>query len=80
MNLIEQLAEKYFNEKSALIDNHSGRNVDEIKEALKKSDFELITEIHNTTSEQIYVFKLCKVYQKTELSFINPELLNVKIK
>jgi hypothetical protein len=84
-NLVEKLTEKYSHEKAQLIDRHLLRflaeqgvstsgNVEQIKADLKKGGFELIQQVDRTLSQEVYTFKLCRVYESTQLVVPFPDL------
>jgi ADP-heptose:LPS heptosyltransferase len=88
MNLIEQLTEKYLTEKSRIIDEclleflhenalANSSNVDEIRDELRKNDFEVIIDTKTTLSSEIYTFKICKVYKTKQLTIPNPTPINI---
>lgn len=88
MSIIEELSEKYSNEKAQMIDVHllkflaenglaSNGTVQDIKEKLAEHQFEVITNITKTITGEIYTFKLCKVYKTSQLNILNP-IINVE--
>ena len=84
-NLVEELTEKYAHEKAKIIDTHllkflaeqglaNTGTPEEIKQNLKDNGFELIQQVDRTLSQEVYTFKLCKVYQSTQLVIPNPTI------
>jgi hypothetical protein len=84
---LEEISEKYANDKANIIDQHLIRflcqqglankgTVEEIKGNLKSQGFELVTQIDRTLTQEVYTFKLCKVYQSTQLVIPNPTIIS----
>ena len=85
-SLIEDLAEKYQTAKSKMLDEHlfqflalkgitESTNLEEIRKALKEVDMEIVTEIHETATSEIYKYKLVKIYATSTLEVPLPQLI-----
>lgn len=83
MSIIEELSEKFINEKAQMLDTHlikflaenglvSDGTVQDIKKKLAEHQFEVITNVTKTLTGETYTFKLCKVYKTSQLNILNP--------
>lgn len=89
MNLIEQLTEKYATEKANMLDRHllkflaekglaNKGTPEEIIKNLKEAGLELIQQVDSTLTQEVYTFKLCKVYDSTQLTIPKIESIILK--
>ena len=86
MSLIDKLVQQYADSKAKVLDaelirfleeqNIPYRGLNDVKKELEKRGLTIVQEYRRTESQEVYTFKLCKVYAHRTINIPLPEPLS----